>query len=47
MGDGMLLDTMGPKNVSRAKILLKLPAHFSLKKFVLSCWSDMLQPIHE
>jgi DNA polymerase I-like protein with 3'-5' exonuclease and polymerase domains len=32
MGDGMLLDTMGPKNVSRAKILLKLPAHFSLKK---------------
>lgn len=32
MGDTVMLQTMGPKNVSRAKIKLKLPASYSLKK---------------
>ena len=32
MGESVMLDTMGPKNVSKAKVLLKLPAVWSLKK---------------
>ncbi len=32
MGADVMLDTMGPKNVIRAKVLLRLPASFSLRK---------------
>lgn len=32
MGDGVMLDTMGPKKVAEAKRLLKLPLTWSLKK---------------
>jgi predicted nucleotidyltransferase len=31
MGDTVMLQTMGPKLVAKAKITLKLPAHFTLK----------------
>ena len=32
MGDGVMLDTMGPKNVSKAKMILRLPVHWKLRK---------------
>jgi hypothetical protein len=32
MGPDVLLDTMGPKNVARAKVLLQSPRHWSLRK---------------
>lgn len=32
MGAGVMLQTMGPAKVSQAKIVLKLPSHFTLKK---------------
>ena len=42
MGAGVMLDTMGPKNVIRAKSALKLPAHMRLKdvcQFLLDRYS--------
>jgi hypothetical protein len=42
MGPDVMLDTMGPKNVIRAKALLKLPAHFTLRRvteFLLAAYS--------
>lgn len=32
MTAGVLLDTMGPRNVAKAKVLLKLPTHWTLKQ---------------
>jgi hypothetical protein len=43
MGEAVLLDTMGAKNVIRAQALLKLPSHWSLKmvcSFLLKKYSD-------
>jgi len=47
MGAGVLLDTMGIKNVLRAKQLLKLPAKWTLKEvceYLLSCF-DKAYPL--
>ena len=37
MTAGVMLDTMGPKNVAKAKVLLRLPIHFTLRDVCEFC----------